>query len=118
LLPLAILNQVPAGVVLLDGLHATLDRIVQRLKPEVEPGKIRRLWTAVCVSSGLRVTPREARKLVEGVTGVRDATTCRAIRDEGAFAAAQKLSLLQGIQRFGKPTEATRAQIMSVEDLE
>jgi hypothetical protein len=117
-LPLAPLCQMPAGTALEDALPGVIRRIDERLTREAGPEDAATLWTAAFVLSGMRLPRSILLPLFRGVHGMKESDTYQYILEEGAVNELRKLILRQGQRRFGTPSEAVRAAVEGVADLE
>jgi predicted transposase YdaD len=112
LVPLAPITNVTED--LLPGL---VKRMAERISAEPQPNAAK-LWTAAYLLMGLRYSKEVASHLLEGVRGMQESTTYQAILSEGSVTGEQRLLILQGTRRFGKPDSATLAAIESIRDIE
>ncbi len=116
LVPLAPLTNVRE-----DELPALVRRMEGRISAEPRPSAAK-LWTAAYLLMGLRYSQEAASQLLEGVLDMQESTTYQAIlkkgRKEGHVTGEQRLLILQGTERFGKPDDATLAAIEAIDDIE
>lgn len=117
-LPLAPLGRLPEGVSLEEGLTVVIRRLVERVFAEAPQDQARRLLTSAYVLTGMRVPRDQARHLFQGVRAMHESDTYLAILEEGAAARNQKMLLLMGGKRFGKPDEGIKTTIEAITDLD
>jgi predicted transposase YdaD len=102
-LPLAPICNVSQG-----DLPEIVRRMHERLDPERGRRKIRDLWTAAHVLTGLRYSPEIAESLFRSVVEMKESSTYQAIVAEGALEEARKLLVRIGTKCLGAPDSATR----------
>jgi hypothetical protein len=92
--------------------------LIERLENETPKDQARLMLTTAYVLTGLRVQQETARQVFRKVTVMRESDTYLAILDEGSERQAKKTLLLLGQERFGPPSEAIKAQLEAITDLE
>ncbi len=100
-----------------DELPGLVKRMAKRISTEPQPSAAK-LWTAAYLLMGLRYSKEVASHLLEGVRDMQESTTYQAILSEGSVTGEQRLLILQGTRRFGKPDTATVAAIEAIRDIE
>ena len=100
-----------------DELPGLVKRMERRINAEPRPSASK-LWTATYVLMGLRYSKEVASQLLEGVHDMQESTTYQAILSEGTVTGEQRLLILQGTRRFGKPDSATLTAIEAIRDIE
>jgi predicted transposase YdaD len=102
-------------------LPGLVQQMAARINAEPRP-RSTKLWTATYLLMGLCYSEELVSRLLEGVSNMQESTTYQAIlregRNEGRVSEAQRLLLLQGEIRFGRPDEATRSDIEAIRDVE
>jgi predicted transposase YdaD len=132
LVPLAPLTNIAE-----PALPELVERMATRINAEPQQRSMK-LWTATYLLMGLCYSEELVSRLLEGVHNMQESTTYQAIlregrnegliegrnegliegRNEGRVSEAQRLLLLQGEIRFGRPDEATRSDIEAIRDVE
>jgi hypothetical protein len=116
--PLAMLGRLPEELSLEEGLSAVAQRLVERLRQEAPPERVKKLLTDALLLTGLRVRRDVAVKIFRGVRAMQESDTYLMILDEGQEKRARKDILILGEEKFGPPDEPVKAQLESVTDLE
>jgi predicted transposase YdaD len=132
-LPLAVLAQLQVASPR-RALPKVLHEIDERVKYELQPPQIADLWAATFVLSGLRLPRQEAVGLFKGILAMKESTTYQYIieqgmkegrkrgrkegREKGRKEGVREIVLLQGEDRFGKPSAAMVKRLRAVDDLE
>jgi hypothetical protein len=98
-------------------LPGLVKRMAKRISTEPQPSAAK-LWTAAYLLMGLRYSKEVASDLLDGVRDMQESTTYQAILSEGSVTGEQRLLILQGTRRFGKPDTATVAAIEAIRDIE
>lgn len=117
-------------------LPVLLDQIRTRLKNEVEPEQIPKIWTALYVLAGLRWSGVIVNRLFQGATFVRESSTFQLIFGEGrqegleeglekgreevlemACRACRATILSLGSRFLGEPSETVRGKLSAVADI-
>jgi hypothetical protein len=117
-LPLAPLARLPEGMSLEEGMRWVLNRIVERLDQEGDPGLVHRLLMATFVLSGLRLDRNQLKSLFQGVRAVRESEAYQLILDEGRAEGLQRALLHLGRKQLGEPDEAVRRALQAIDDLD
>ncbi len=109
--------------------EAELPGIIKQMRQRLDRRSARRyaksLWTATSVLMGLRYSIETVNVLLQGVVSMRESVTYQAILEEGrkegiaegAVADARKFLLLLGQNQFGVPSEAVRAAVEAIVDV-
>lgn len=106
----------PIGSVSKGDVPEIIERVRQRLERVRERELAQDVWAAIYVLLGLRYSRDFAKILLRRVLSMKESVTYQAIIEEGGVLASQKLLLLAGKERFGKPDEATVEKIHAIED--
>lgn len=117
-LALAPLGRLPKGSNLATGLAGIVNKVIERLRNEAPPEKIRRLLTAAFVLTGLRVPRQTANHLFQGVRAMRESDTFMAIIEEGELKEAKKMLLRLGQKSLGAPDESVTTVLEGITKLE
>jgi hypothetical protein len=108
----------PQDLSLEDGLATVAGRVVERLTKEAPPERMRKLLTDALLLTGLRVRRDIAVRIFRGVRAMQESDTYLMILDEGREKGAREDTLLFGEEKFGPATEAVKAQLNMVADLD
>jgi predicted transposase YdaD len=121
LLPLAVLGHPPGGV-RKRALPALIEAVVTRIDRDASPDRAAQLVTAAYILSGMYLTKEEAKRLFREVQVVHESSTYQAILDEGeeigTLKQARKLLRLQGVEKFGPPTDAQQRKLDTIADVD
>jgi predicted transposase YdaD len=116
-LPLA-----PISAVTEQELPGIIERMEARLGRRSATGLAGQLWSAAYILMGLRYSRALAQQLLRGVVSMKESVTYQAILEEGEARGAvnelQKVVLLQGEDRFGRPDAQTVAALKGIADVE
>jgi hypothetical protein len=128
-LPLAPLCHLPPGRPLDEALAPVIQCVDERLATEATPEDRATLLTATYVLLGMRVPVETATRLFRGIQAVKESSTYQAIVQEseakgeargkimGKLEALQEMVLLQGQQRFGRPSQRAKNAVRAITDI-
>lgn len=119
--PLGTLPLAPLSATTPEALPGVLRAIEERLSREATTAEAAQLRVVTYTLLGLRYPTELADRLMPGIRQMRDSATYQAIledgRVEGRAEGERRLLLLIGTSRLGLPTDAIRARIEAIDDV-
>ncbi len=123
--PLGLVPLAPLARVRQPELPQIVAEMKERIDGQADRPLAARLWAATYVLMGLRYHQAVADQLLAGVMQMEESVTYQAImergrqsgRKEGAVTELQRVLLLQGEAKFGKPNPTTTAAVHAISDI-
>jgi predicted transposase YdaD len=116
-LPLA-----PIASVEREQVPAVIERMRRRLSGELEPSRVRQLWSATFILMGLRYDEPLIGQLLREVEGMEESVTYQAIIrkgvERGRVEEARRMLVLMATGRFGEPPPQVLAALNAITDLD
>ncbi len=121
LVPLA-----PLGDARPEELPVVITGMRRRIDREAAPGLAADLWSAAFILMGLRYEQALIKRLLQGVSAMKESVTYQAILKEGleegitegSIQEARKILLLQGRSQFGEPSAEELAAVNAMTDVQ